>query len=289
MNRSIFGELWYKAFRSGNPLYLFIAINVLVFLSIHFARLIVFLAGMQTDIGTLLYLNLALPADPQVLLYKPWTLVTYMFSQQEFFHFLFNMLWLYWLGQIFLSFLNKRQFVFTYLAGGLAGALLFLLAYNLLPVFRGGNSWLIGASAGVNAIVLAAATLVPDYSIRMLFFGNVRLKYLALVLVVLDILFVAGANAGGSIAHLGGALLGFVYIRQLQRGTDWSKVFNRQKKRLKVVHNDRRPFSGSATDTPDQEYIDSLLDKISRSGYNSLSKAEKEALFKASKQDQQHQ
>ena len=140
MNRSIFGELWYKAFRSGNPLYLFIAINVLVFLSIHFARLIVFLAGMQTDIGTLLYLNLALPADPQVLLYKPWTLVTYMFSQQEFFHFLFNMLWLYWLGQIFLSFLNKRQFVFTYLAGGLAGALLFLLAYNLLPVFRGGNS-----------------------------------------------------------------------------------------------------------------------------------------------------
>ena len=107
MNRSIFGELWYKAFRSGNPLYLFIAINVLVFLSIHFARLIVFLAGMQTDIGTLLYLNLALPADPQVLLYKPWTLVTYMFSQQEFFHFLFNMLWLYWLGQIFLSFLKR--------------------------------------------------------------------------------------------------------------------------------------------------------------------------------------
>ncbi len=288
MNRSIFGELWYKAFRSGNPLYLFIAINVVVFLLIRLGGLIAVLFGLQTDIGTLLYLNLALPADPQVLLYKPWTLVTYMFSQQEFFHFLFNMLWLYWLGQIFLSFLNKRQFLFTYLAGGLAGAFLFLMAYNLLPVFRGGNSWLIGASAGVNAVVLATATLVPDYTIRMLFFGNVRLKYMALVLVILDVLFVAGVNAGGSIAHLGGALLGFVYIRQLQRGSDWSRMLSRHKKRLKVLRNDKGAGHRPAVDVPDQEYLDSLLDKISRSGYNSLSKSEKEALFKASKQGQQH-
>lgn len=285
MNRSVVSELWYKAFRSGNPLYLFIAINVIIFLLINLSKVLVFLLSLNLDIAGLLYFNLAIPADPSVLLYKPWTLITYMFSQQEFFHFLFNMLWLFWMGQIFLDFLNKRQFVFTYLAGGLAGALCFLLAYNLIPAFQGGNNWLIGASAGVNAIMVAIATLLPDYSIRLLLFGNVRLKYIALALIILDVIFVAGMNAGGSIAHLGGALLGFIYIRQLQAGNDWSLLLKRRKNKLKVIRNEQER-APAAHRVPNQEYIDSLLDKISQSGYNSLSKTEKEALFKASKQDQ---
>lgn len=204
-----------------------------------------------------------------------------MFTQRAFFHLLFNMLWLYWLGIIFLDFLNKRQFVFVYLAGGLAGAFLYLLAYNLIPVFSGSaeRSILLGSSASVMAVVFATATLVPDFTIRLLFFGGVKLKYLALAYFVLDIIGI-GSNPGGSIAHIGGALLGFLYIRQLNRGNDFSNVIKRRSK-LKVVRNS--PTSAGPANLPNQETIDKILDKISHSGYDSLTKTEKEQLFKASK------
>src|SRR5690606_9972035 len=133
--------------------------------------------------------------------------------------------------------------------------------------------------------------LLPNYSIRMLFFGDVKLKYLALVFIVLDLIGLAGANPGGSLSHLGGALFGYVFISQLNRGSDWSKVFARKKKRkpvLKVVRNEHPKTPARAVRSVlDQEYIDTILDKISQSGYDNLTKEEKEALFKASKQDQQ--
>ncbi len=284
MNKSVLSELWYKVFRSGNPSYLFIAINVLVFLLINVSDLFVKLLSLPWPLGDFLYFNLAIPAEPTLLLHKPWTLVTYMFSQRDVFHCLFNVLWLFWMGQIFLNFLNKRQFIFTYLAGGLAGGLFFLLMYNFVPAFKAdGSSWLIGASASVNAIVFATATLVPDFTLSLLFFGNVKLKYMAIALVVLDVLLISGMNAGGSISHLGGALFGFIYTKQLQSGNDWSKLFTKKKRQLKVLRNEQEVYPGRV---PNQEYIDSLLDKISQSGYNSLSKAEKDALFNASKQDQ---
>ncbi|SEM50096.1 Membrane associated serine protease, rhomboid family [bacterium A37T11] len=283
MNRSVISELWQKVFRSGNPINLIIAINVFIFLLINLSDLFVKLFSLQFPLGDFFYYNLAIPANPGILLYKPWTIITYMFSQRDLFHGLFNMLWLFWMGQIFLNFLNKRQFVFVYLAGGLAGAVLFLLFYNFIPAFKNdGSSWLIGASASVNAVVFAAATLVPNYTLRLMFFGDVRLKYMAIALVFLDILLMSGMNAGGSISHLGGALLGFVYIKMLQSGNDMSKLFSKRKPKLKVLRNEE-VFYGRI---PNQEYIDSLLDKISQSGYHSLSKAEKEALSKASKQDQ---
>ena len=289
MKKSWVGDLWHKAFRSGSPLYLFIAINILVFVGLSLLSLVTALGFTAIPLSGYLVSWLQLPASISAWLYKPWTLATYMFTQQGLFHLLFNMLWLFWLGIIFLDFLKKRQFTFVYLAGGIVGGLLYLLAYNLIPVFRADafRTVMIGSSASVSAVVFATAALLPDYTIRMLFFGNVRLKYLVVAFIVIDILAIAGLNAGGSIAHIGGALFGFVYIKRLQNGQDWSRILGREQSRrrkLRVVRNETPSHEEPLV--PNQEVIDRILDKISQSGYDSLTKAEKEALFKASKQGQ---
>lgn len=295
MNRSLFSGLWQRVFHQGNPLYILIGINVLVFLMLGLAGVFSFLRIIPPTVPAWLTDFLALPASFSAFIRAPWTLVTYMFTQQSFFHLLFNMLWLFWLGQIFQSFLQSRQLLFTYLAGGLAGGLIFLIAYAVIPAFQETASYhyLIGSSAGVSAVVFATATLVPDYSIRMLFLGNVKLKYLALAFIVLDLIGVGSSNAGGSVAHIGGALMGFLIIRQLQNGNDWSRIFEKRKKsklRVYSVRNNEHARTGGKAGrprTPDssQEVIDRILDKISLSGYDSLSQEEKEALFKASKEE----
>ena len=284
MNKSIFSNLYYKVFQSGNPLFLFIGINVLVFLLVKLIAVGEFLFTGSTAASEWVTLQLSMPAALIPLLYKFWTILTYMFAHAGLFHILFNLLWLYWLGQIFLEFLNNRQFIFTYLAGGLAGAMLFIIAYNVFPAFRTSLpiAVLVGSSASVMAIVAATATLLPDYTIRLMLLGSVRLKYLALVYFVIDLIGIAGPNPGGSIAHIGGALLGFLYIKQLRNGDDWSKIF-RKKRKLTIVqkHNP----TAKVSHLPDQEVIDQILDKISKSGYESLSSKEKEQLFKASNKE----
>lgn len=282
MNKNLLNELYFKAFRSGNPLYLFIGLNILVFLSIGLITVAEFLFGTNTNFADWISRQLSLPANLETLAFKPWTIISYMFLQRDLFHILFNLLWLYWLGMIFLDFLNKRQFIFTYLAGGIAGALLYLLVYNTLPAFSGlaQNSILLGSSASVMAVVIATATLVPDFTIRLLLFGTVRLKYLAIAYFVLDLIGMGGGNPGGSIAHIGGAILGFIFIKQLNSGRDLSKML-KKRSRLKVVQNQSK--TKTETIHTDQETIDKILDKISKSGYDSLNKSEKEALFKASK------
>ncbi len=282
MNRSIFSELFNKAFRSGNPLFLFIGINILVFLAINLFALGEYLFGSQTSGADWLTRQVSVPAYYADVPLKFWTIITYMFVQRDFFHLLFNMLWMYWMGQIFMDFLNKRQFIFVYFSGGVLGALLYVLAYSTIPVFENNalNSILLGSSASVMALVIATATLVPDFTIRLLLFGTVRLKYLALGYFVLDIISMGGRNPGGSIAHIGGAIMGFIFIKQLQNGNDLSSILTKRST-LKVVRS-----TGSKTvknNFTDQDTIDSILDKISQSGYDSLSKTEKEQLFKASK------
>ncbi|HEY1024307.1 MAG TPA: rhomboid family intramembrane serine protease [Sphingobacteriaceae bacterium] len=280
---SIVNELKFKMFRSGSRMYLFIGINILIFLIIGITGTFQKLFTGTTTAADWMEQQLAMPAFLPELPYRIWTVVTYMFSHRDLFHIVFNLLWLYWMGRIFEDFLNKRQFTFTYFAGGLAGALFFILAYNVFPVFSVvlPYSSLIGASASVMAIVVATATLLPDYSINLLFFGSVRLKYLAVVYVLLDIIAVAGKNPGGSFAHLGGAALGYIYIVQLRRGNDWSKLFHRKPK-LRPIRNEAASIRRPASELPDQDVIDEILDKISRSGYDSLTKAEKEQLFRAS-------
>lgn len=280
-----------KVLRSGSKLSLLIAINIAVFLLINIPAVFEWLFTGNAKIIEF-YSNeyLAIPAYLPKLAIRFWTPLTYMFMHAGIFHILFNMLWLYWLGQIFEEYLGKKRIVGVYLLGGLFGALFFVLSYNFFPVFAGvlPTSTAVGASASVMAVIVATATLLPDYSIPLMFIGPVKLKWLAIFYVILDFLCIAGPNAGGEIAHIGGALLGFIYIKRLQKGSDWvsniAKLFNSGPKlsKLKVV---ARNSNKKTSSRPRQEEIDVILDKISKVGYENLNSEEKEVLFRASKDD----
>ncbi|ACU02707.1 rhomboid family intramembrane serine protease [Pedobacter heparinus] len=285
MNNNLFKDLKYKVFQSGNPVYFYIGINVIIFVAFALINIPFFLSGNGGGIYSGWIREYAgFPADLAKLPVRFYAILTYQFFHDGLLHILFNMLWLFWMGRIFLDFLKPRQFHFVYLAGGFAGALLYLLAYNIFPVFATAlpQATIIGSSASVMAVIVAAATLVPDYSIRLLFLGDVKLKYLALAYIVLDLIGMATTDAGGSFAHLGGAVLGFTYIKLLRKGTDWSSLFKRKPK-LKVVRNEFAKQGAKKADAVNQEEIDRILDKISKSGYDKLNKEEKETLFKASK------
>jgi len=276
---------------SGSKLYLLIAINVAVFLAINIPAVLEWLfTGSQNVIFYYTTEYLAIPAYLPKLLVRFWTPLTYMFMHNGIFHILFNMLWLYWIGQIFEEYLGTKRIIGIYLLGGFAGALFFVLSYNLFPVFATvlPLSTAVGASASVMAIIVATATLLPDYSIPLIFIGPVKLKWIALAIVIIDYLSISGPNSGGEIAHLGGALLGFVYIKRLQKGTDWvtniSGIFKSGPRlsKLKVV---ARNTGKKNSYRPRQEDVDRILDKISTSGYESLTADEKEVLFRASKNE----
>lgn len=287
MNKNVFEGLRFKVFQSGNPMYLYIGINVVLFLVVALLKIPFFLSGNGV-LNLSAYINeyAGFPAAIDKLPFRFYTIITYQFFHADFLHLVFNMIWLYWLGKIFLDFLKPRQFHFVYLAGGIAGALMYLLAYNIFPVFASGvpEAVVIGSSAAVTAIIIATATLVPDYGLSMLLIGEVKLKYLAAAYIALDLIGIVSTNAGGSFTHLGGALLGFAYIKLLQSGKDWSNLFKRKPK-LRVVRNETtaRPASGNKGNSVNQHEIDAILDKISKSGYEQLSREEKETLFKASK------
>ena len=272
--------------------------NLIVFIGIKVLHLPFWL--MTIDISPEQWaLNwLAVPSNLSSLLYKPWTLVTYMFLHVGFLHLLTNMLWLYFLGQIFVEFLGERKLWTVYIAGGLAGAVLYILFFNIFPVFESiaPVARALGASASVMAVVIAVGPYVPDFSIRLLFLGNVKLKYIAIFWFVFDVISISNSNSGGHIAHIGGAILGFFFAKQWKNGNDitsWvttttsfvQAIFKSSKKsNLKVKYSKKGSSSqkyGSQSSN-DQEKIDQILDKISQSGYDSLSKEEKEFLFKAS-------
>jgi membrane associated rhomboid family serine protease len=288
-----------RTFSKRSTLSQLIMINVGVFLFLKILGVLFFLFK-QENLEQLVLGYLALPADPQMILRKPWTIISYMFLHYDFFHILFNMLWLYWFGKIFLEYLNPKKLISVYLIGGLAGGLVYVLAFNLFPAFETSvaQSVALGASAAVLAIVMAISFYVPDYTLYLMFFGPVKLKYIALVTVLIDILSIKSGNAGGHLAHLGGALFGFLYATQLSRGKDMSKGFSRFmdnlfslfKRRPKMKVDYKRPAGKPETDmeynarrAAEQRTIDQILDKIARSGYEGLSKEEKEILFKSSK------
>ncbi|RNL54732.1 rhomboid family intramembrane serine protease [Pedobacter jejuensis] len=278
-----FKDLRFKIFKSGNPLFFYIGINVLLFLVVSIIGIFVFLSGSALSFKSWLFEYVALPASFTQLPERFYTTFTYMFFHTDIFHILFNMLGLYWFGNIFMNFLQSRQFHFVYIAGGFFGGLFAVAFLNIFPVFSDSlfNINIVGASAAVMAIIFAAATLVPNYTIMLLFFGEVKIKWIALVYFILDFLSIGSSNAGGSLAHIGGALLGFAYIKSLQNGSDWSKIFERKPK-LKVVKNEQ-PIKKPTFKGVSQNEIDEILDKISTSGYDKLTTTEKEKLFKASK------
>lgn len=284
------------SFLRSEGLFRIMVINVIVFLAIGITKAILFLSGNDSGLVTNIINYVAVKSSLNGLLSQPWSLITYMFVHENFLHILFNMLILFWTGKIFCEFLGSRKLISVYIMGGLFGAFLYILSYNLFPAFSQAVDFskLIGASAGVIAVLVAIATLTPDYTMHLLFFGQVRLKFIAIFLVLLYVISIPDGNAGGNISHLGGAAFGFIYTKSFKAGTDlgrWMEqffdfilqLFNRTRK-LKAVHRGPASRGRQVDGVPRQEIIDSILDKISRSGYSSLSKEEKEILFKASKQ-----
>jgi len=282
-------ELKYNFQKQDNGLIKLILLNVIVFLVISVIHIVC--AISENDfVYAFAQKELYLPAPFFDFIERPWTLFTYFFSQEDVLHILFNMLMLYWFGRIITDHIGNRRLINLYILGGLMAGVFYLLMFNLIPFFikRTPFPGLIGSSGSVFAIVVAAATLLPNYTVYMLFLGPVRIIYIAIFYIVVSFLGTIGDNSGGNIAHLGGALIGFIYIRQLQRGTDigqpinfiaaWFKRIGKPRMKVSYINKDRLHHDTS----PSQKEIDDILDKISRSGYESLSKDEKQKLFKAS-------
>lgn len=279
-----------------NGLIQIIIINVVVFLVMLIAKVILVLAQSK-GWYELISGYLMMPADPMTFLKRPWTLVTYFFFHEDIFHILFNMLFLYWFGIIVQQLIGDRKLVNLYILGGLVGGAFYLLIYNLIPYYHSKvmTSAMLGASAGVYAVVVGAATLAPNYTLHLLLLGPVRIKWIALFYLVLSFAGIIGVNAGGNLAHLGGAMIGYLFIISLRSGTDLGrpldyvlmgvKGFVTAKPKVKVSYRaDKKTSSNKPGNQgyPNQDEIDAILDKISQSGYESLTKEEKQKLFSAS-------
>ncbi|HMP99781.1 MAG TPA: rhomboid family intramembrane serine protease [Cyclobacteriaceae bacterium] len=274
-----------------------IIVNVVVFLVLAIMSMI-FTVSSARELFIAIHQQLAIPASFNDFIYKPWTIITYAFVHDlsGIFHILFNMLVFYWFGRLFIEYLGSDKLIAIYVLGALAGGLLYLLVYNFIPYYmeRMPAMGMVGASAAVYAVVVGAATLMPNYQFYLIFLGPVRIKYIAAFYIVISFLGSVGPNEGGNIAHLGGALIGFVYIRQLQAGNnignwiievmDTVKGWFKPSSKIKVSYKrggakEKGPVFSKAS----QAEIDAILDKISEHGYESLSKEEKEKLFNASK------
>ncbi len=282
-----------ESFKKGSALTRLIYINIGVFLVIRIINVFFFL--LNQDFSLISWL--ALPADISQLVYKPWTLITYMFLHFDFLHILFNILWLYWLGKLFLFYFNEKQLIGVYLLGGIVGGIFFLAAYNLFPAFANQVpfSQLLGASASVIAIVIAVAMWAPNHTINLLFVGPIKMKYIALVAVAMYVIGIASSNAGGNLAHIGGAAFGLLFVLQYRKNNDLTKgvssLLDKGAKLFKPKQKIKITYKGKASDDIEynrqqnlkQEEVNRVLEKISKSGYDSLTKEEKELLFKMGK------
>lgn len=297
------------SFRQGNAMVKLIYINLAVFLAVKLLFIIYVLATPASGVPKRFIFQsrfleyLMLHTDLKILITRPWTILTYMFLHFEFLHILFNMLWLFWFGRIFLHYLTEKQLYSTYLLGGFSGAFLLVLSFNIFPGLET-HLPALGASASVTAVIVAISFYSPDYTVYIPLIGPIKIKYIALFYIFLDILLIVDVNsesglnqnAGGHIAHLGGAIYGYLFAVQLKRGKDIGRGFSRLGDTIAVFFRQRPKMSVSykknAKYLDDQEYnrmkadyqkeIDRILDKIAKSGYDSLTQNEKETLFKMS-------
>lgn len=223
---------------------------------------------------------------------KPWTIVTYGFIHGGFLHLFFNLMILFYIGNLFLEYFSPKQLIYFYVLGSLFGGILFLTSFNFIPLFKHNTSPLVGASAGVLAIFIGIATHLPNYQLKIRFIGYVHLWKVALVFILLDLVQLSGSNAGGHFAHLGGALFGYLYVSSLpnKEVSFLSKIaalFKKEEKKapLKTVHNSgKKPLkTGNLSKNENQKKVDVILDKIGKSGYDTLTKEEKDFLFKQGK------
>lgn len=303
---SIFDDVKGEFAKTNNAVVKLILLNLFVFVTV-IVLYIIFTFGQYPVYYEWVMKQLRLPADFNAFLHRPWTLLTNFFVHQGPFHIFFNMLSLYWFGQVLEEYLGSRRLVALYLLGGLGGGLLFLALYNTLPYFQGelASTTLVGASGAIFAVILGAATLLPDHTFFVFLIGPVRLKYIAALCIIISMAQLVGPNAGGNVAHIAGAMVGFGFIKSLKKGHDWGtpiyaindffrKLFT-NKPNVTIPQRARatttsaaRHFTSSSENSailiPNQDEIDAILDKISKSGYESLTREEKQKLYKASQQ-----
>jgi|LSQX01.1.fsa_nt_gb membrane associated rhomboid family serine protease len=287
-------EIWNdikSTFKHGSALTRLIYINLGVFLAVKLVGVFFYLFNQHH------YLIewLSVPSEPDMLLLRFWTPFTYMFLHSGFLHLFFNILGLYWFGKLFLHQFEGEKLLSVYLMGGLSGALFYVLAFNIFPAFASVSAILLGASASVFAILTAIAVYNPNREIRVILIGRFKLKYIAAFYVLLSIIGISASNPGGNLAHLGGAVWGWFYISQLRKGKDrgaglvvfiekvaqWLKP----KERMKVTFKQQQPppkddYDYNRQKNSEQEEINRILDKIAESGYDGLTKKEKEMLFR---------
>ncbi|MCK9639141.1 MAG: rhomboid family intramembrane serine protease [Prolixibacteraceae bacterium] len=281
------------SYQHGSYLIKLIYINIIIWIVVRLAAVFMVLGGNE-ELG---YIDwLALPSSFGQFLSRPWTLFTYMFLHYELLHILMNLLWLYSFGRIFLEYHQPRKLLCLYIFGGISGGLFFMAAYNLFPSFRHTIEFsrLLGASAAVITIVIATAVYVPNHVLHLVLIGPVKIKWIALVSVILYVVNLSGDNAGGNFAHLGGACWGFFYMTLLKSGIDLSSrserffdklfIWTKPKKKLTVEYNSGsyREYGYNRSKKQQQEEVNRILDKISTSGYDALSVEEKEMLFRMS-------
>ena len=298
MGESIFD--FERGFKNGNIVTRLIYVNVGIF--VFYSLIGIFLTLFNVSYNPWIQ-YLELPTNVTRFIIQPWSIITYMFMHANLLHILFNMLWLYWFGTLFLNFYSSRHLRGLYVLGGIGGGLLCMLAFNIFPYFETAvyTSYLIGASASVLAIVIATAVREPEYSVQFMLIGSVRLKYVALIMITMDLIFITESNAGGHIAHLGGALMGCWFATSLNRGRDITYWINRvidmlsfspkgksgrRKPKMKVHYgNKQKDYDFNARRKANDDEIDRILEKLRKSGYGSLSEEEKKTLFNASKRN----
>ena len=276
-----------KVLNNKNYLIKIIYLNIIVFLIINTLAAVWYLFGLyeSVDLQKILSYNLGASSNINTLIKKPWTLITHMFTHLDIFHISFNLCYLYFGGKIFINYLSQRNLVYTYVMGGVTGYIFYLISLNIFPVFESFNENIIvlGASASALAVLIASATHVPNLSINVIWFNSIKLKYIAIILVVIDLLSIINGNPLTHIAHIGGAFYGFTYIYMKNKGVkidflrekkpyffDYHKSY-KYKKDSDYEYNSRKNI--------EQQKIDKILDKISMSGYDSLSESEKQKLF----------
>ena len=279
-----------SSFREGSVITRLIYLNLGIFVIFRLIHLVFFLSG--TSFNGLIWFEL--PAGIPHFLRQPWSLITYMFLHFDFLHILFNLLVLYWFGRIFLDYFTQSQLLGLYLLGGLSGGLFYILAYNIFPVFSRviENSFLLGASASIIAILMAAAVREPNRNIYLFLIGRVPLKFLALFMVVSYIIGISVSNAGGNLAHLGGVLAGWVFAAASRKGTDLTafipaldkgmKKWFKPRSKITVIHKQpaRDDYEYNRQKMADHSELNRILEKISRTGYDSLTRSEKDTLFR---------
>ena len=281
----VIDDLKYR-FNTGTIVQKLIYINIAVFI---ISLLLSITTGLYNNQLSFIDKWFALDDNYNEVIFKPWTILTYGFLHADFLHILFNMIALYFIGELFVQYFTQKQLLNFYLLGTFFGGLIYLISQNYFPLFADRNTYLVGASAGVSAIFIGLATYMPNFSINIRFIGFVKLKYLAFIWIGFDLFGLIGANAGGAFSHLGGALFGFLYVNQASnKGVSiWDNflsLFKRKQKPLQTVYKSKtRKNTASKHSGDTQQKVDAILDKISKSGYDALTKAEKEFLFKQGK------